>query len=78
MPCRVGITTDPGERRARWQSQVVGFINWKILGSFMSKSEAQQYETRYAKKYGCRAAPGGPDVPGPWYVYRFDYTRTRV
>jgi len=77
MPCRVGITTDPEVRRAYWQSQVAGFKNWRILNRFRSREEAQGYESRYARRYGCQAAPGGADAPGTWYVYRFDYTRTR-
>ena len=76
MPCRVGITTDPEARRAFWQSRVVGFTNWRILKTFRSRIAAQQYETEYASRYGCRAAPGGAHAPGPWYIYRFDYTRT--
>jgi len=75
MPCRVGITTDPETRRAYWQRQVVGFKNWRILAKFRSKQKAQDYETSYAARSGCQAHAGGPDVPGTWYVYRFDYTR---
>jgi hypothetical protein len=77
MPCRVGITTDPKGRRAYWESQVVELKNWRILKSFASKAKAQEYETQYAARYDCQAYPGGPDAPGTWYVYRFDYTRTR-
>lgn len=77
MPCRVGITTEPDVRRAYWQNQVVGFTNWRILSRFRSKAEAQAYETRYARRYGCQASAGGADAPGTWCVYRFDYTRTR-
>ncbi len=75
MSCRVGITTDPHTRRAYWQNQVVGFTNWRILKSFRHKTEAQEYETQYAERYRCQAHAGGPDAPGIWYVYRFDYTR---
>jgi len=77
MPCRVGITTDPDARRAFWDNQVIGLTNWRILGKYRIRAEAQQYETQYASRYGCHASPGGADAPGPWYVYRFDYTRTR-
>lgn len=77
MPCRVGITTDLDGRRAFWENKIVGLMNWRILKSFRHKAEAQEYETQYAKRYGCQAAPGGPDMPGMWYVYRFDYTRKR-
>ena len=77
MPCRVGITTNPGARRAYWQNQVVGFASWRILKNFRNKAAAQEYETQYALRYGCQAAPGGADAPGTWSVYRFDYTRRR-
>lgn len=79
MPCRVGMTTDPEERKAYWKSKVEGFKNWQILKTFTNKEkeQAQKYETDYATKHGCEAAPGGPDAPGAWYVYRFDYTKTR-
>jgi len=75
MPCRVGITTDPATRKAAWQSQVVGFANWRILGTFRNREEAQQCETNYAARYGCHAHPRGAEARGPWYVYRFDYAR---
>lgn len=75
MPCRVGITTDPESRRANWEGKVVGLTNWHILKSFRSREAAQQYENEYAARYGCHAYHGGADARGPWYVYRFDYTR---
>ena len=78
MPCRVGMTTDPDARQSFWESQVVGLTNWRILGKYMNRAKAQQHKTQYASRYGCQAHAGGPDVTGPWYVYRFDYTRTRV
>ena len=77
MPCRVGITTDPDRRRAEWENEVVGLKNWRILQQFESRKEAQDYETSYAKRYNCHAHGGGRAAPGPWYVYRFDYTRMR-
>ena len=77
MPCRVGITTNYNERKAQWESQVVGFRNWRILKRFKSREKAQEYETWYAKRYGCHASGGGRDDSGMWYVYRFEYTRIR-
>ncbi len=75
MPCRVGITTDPNERKADWNRSVKGLKNWRILKKFRNKSDAQEYETRYANRYGCIAHPGGADAPGIWHVYYFEYTR---
>lgn len=77
MPCRVGITTNPQERKAYWQNQVVGFSDWKILGTYATKQQAQEHEDRHAKRYGCTAHAGGPDTPGQWHVYKFNYTRVK-
>jgi len=77
MPCRVGITTRPDERRAEWERRVVGLTNWRIIGEYHSRQKAQAHEERYAQQTGCQAWPGGSDAPGPWYVYRFDYIRER-
>ena len=77
MPCRVGITTNPKERKAAWESQVVGLSNWRILANYPSREEAQTHEDSYAQRNGCQAAHGGAPAKGPWYVYRFDYIRTR-
>lgn len=77
MPCRVGITTNPDERRAYWETQVVGLTNWRILEWYSSREDAQAHENRYAQQSGCQASHGGAPAQGPWAVYRFDYTRTR-
>lgn len=77
MPCRVGITTNPDERKIQWQSKVVGFKNWRIIKKFRTQEEAQDYEKWYAEKYNCHAHAGGPHSPGIWSVYRFDYLRER-
>ena len=77
MPCRVGITTNPTERKAYWERQVIGLSNWRILGTYPSKQEAQAHETRYAASSGCQAHAGGPDASGTWSVYRFDYVRKK-
>jgi len=77
MPCRVGITTNPQRRRSDWENQVVGLTNWRILAQYRTKSKAQEHENRYAARIGCLAHAGGPDTPGIWHVYRFDYIRTR-
>lgn len=77
MPCRVGITTNPEERKAYWNRNVHGLSNWRIIGTHKTKKAAQAQESNYAIKHGCHAHPGGEDVPGPWYVYKFDYTRKK-
>ena len=77
MLCRVGITTDPEKRKSYWNNQVIGFKNWRILQKYANKKDAQTHENRAAKKYNCIAHAGGPDTPGIWYVYKFEYTRTK-
>lgn len=77
MQCRVGITTNPDERRSYWENQVVGFKNWQILGRYQSRQQAQDHEQRAAKQYGCKAHAGGSDASGTWHVYKFEYTRMK-
>ena len=83
MLCKVGITTNPEEKREYWQNQTTGFANWQILEIFRSKTAAKEFETAYALRHGCEAELGGSDVPVTekesatehdwWYVYHFDY-----
>lgn len=77
MPCRVGITTNPGQRKAYWENQVVGLSNWRILATYRSKAQAQAHENRHAASFGCQAHAGGPETPGTWSVYKFEYVRVR-
>ena len=77
MPCRVGITTRPNERRLEWEREVVGLSDWKILETYFSKQAAQDHEDRVAASHGCHASHGGADVGGLWYVYHFCYVRIR-
>lgn len=77
MPCRVGITTNPQERRAFWESQVHGLRNWRILAKYSTKKEAQDHETRHALSYNCKASGGGRDADGIWHVYKFEFTRSK-
>lgn len=74
MPCRVGMTTDPDERRRYWESQYPTLHDWVILGHYRSKSEAQKAETMFADKNGCVSHPGGdgPEI-ADWVVYGFRY-----
>jgi hypothetical protein len=84
MPYKIGITTNPEERRAYWQNRTTGFTNWQILEIFRSKAAAKEYETEYALRHACEAAPSDLDFLGRekelateheywWYVYYFGY-----
>jgi len=78
MSSRMGITTDPDARRADWESQVVGFRNWRLLRTFGAKLGAKKYAAQYAQKYGCRVSPDDVNGGGMWYVYRFNYDTMRT
>jgi hypothetical protein len=85
MPCKVGMTTKPEERRTYWENQAAGFTNWRILETFRSKAAAKEYQIAYALRHGCEADLGGSDIAGTsrepaaeyewWYVYHFDYEK---
>lgn len=77
MPCRVGITTNPVNRKADWETKVIQLKNWKILASYNSVKKAREHEDRYAERYGCQSSHSGIDNKGPWHVYRFEYLRKR-
>ena len=73
MACRIGITTDPDQRKRFWRAQHPDMRNWHVLDQFSTKTLAQQFETRTAQNLGCKAAPGG-DGPetATWSVYFFN------
>ena len=77
MVCRIGITTNPEQRKAQWLREYPTLRNWEILiGPTKDKAEAQIAETMLSQKSGCESAPGGDDPDDPfaqWYVYRFYY-----
>ena len=74
MACRVGITTDPDERRQHWESIYPDLRNWTIVGTFGTKSAAQDLETRHARQHGCDSHPGGAGPEhGNWSVYHFEF-----
>lgn len=74
MACRIGITTNPGERKRYWEEKHPTLRNWQILERHKTKTAAQAAETRLAAQHGCEAHPGG-DGPenADWAVYKFDY-----
>jgi hypothetical protein len=83
MPCRVGMTTRPDERRTKWETRVIGFANWQILNSFRSEAAAKEYANAYAIRNGCESSLDDPEPRGSprdyeerydwWYVYYFEY-----
>jgi len=74
MACRIGINTDPDERREYWRNRYSSLYGWEILEKCSSKSEAQAAETRLARQCGCESNPGGGGKEyDTWYVYKFSY-----
>lgn len=74
MACRVGITTNPGERRRYWESKYSTLRNWRIVSRHETKSAAQQKENEIARSRGCDASPGGAgSAYARWCVYVFDH-----
>ena len=73
MGCRVGISTNPEQRKKDWENEYEGFSDWQILAGPLSRDEAQKKEDEIAKERGCEAHHGGdePDVNTGWFVYYF-------
>lgn len=75
MSGRLGITTNPVERRKYWLSQYPATLkNWRILGTYPSKAMAQTAETLTASQWGYESHPGGegPEA-ATWYLYAFEH-----
>ncbi len=78
ISCRIGMTTNPERRKKEWErdyrKQGNNIISWNIVKTYKSKSAAQEFETKEAKKQNCEAHSGGR---GPekatWYVYKLEY-----
>lgn len=76
MACRVGMTTDPGERKAYWEARHPTLRNWRIVKSRLTYDEALELEKTTAERGGCEYSPGGQRKRGRvWSVYRFTYGR---
>ena len=83
MPCRVGITTDPEQRKMYWAGRVAGFKNWQTHGWHWDKKDAQAEEdylvencSAFEDRGTCHGkAGGGSPRENGWTVYSFDYTR---
>ncbi len=61
MACSVGIMMDPEERKRYWRSRYRSFRNWRIVGHYNFKKEAQKEVTRLAEIWGCEAPLMGWD-----------------
>ena len=73
MNKRVGMTTDPDERKSYWKKEHPTLENWEIVASKLTYDEAQEKENEYRRR-GYEGSPGGPRVQGKVYsVYTFKY-----
>ena len=80
ISCRIGMTTNPNRRKKEWErkyrKQGNTIVSWNILNNYNSKTFAQEFETKEAKKQNCEAHPGGK---GPekaiWYIYKLEYLK---
>ncbi len=74
MNCRVGMTTDLESRKKHWQREHSNLYSWQILGTYKTKTEAQNAENSFAKLHNCTSHPGGDgNENATWYVYKFSY-----
>lgn len=77
VPCRVGYTHDPEERKSYWRGQhPLTFGAWEVLGEYNTKREALDAEEAFANKYNCKWGSGGDDPatpPDKWSVYYFRF-----
>ncbi|MCK5050219.1 MAG: hypothetical protein KAS53_00670 [Candidatus Cloacimonetes bacterium] len=77
MACRIGMTTNPEQRKAQWLTKYPSLVNWKILkGPIEDKATAQVEEAYISQLLDCESSPGGDDPDDPfaqWYIYRFEY-----
>ena len=74
--CRVGMTTNPDQRKAKWEAEIPNTTDWKWFGPYDSRETTQAVETALAEDGGCESHHGGgePENNNPWWVYKFTYT----
>lgn len=70
----IGVTTDPDIHKRHWQERYPNLHEWKILGRYSSRIEAEKRGHNIAKRYGCRVLPSslGHELDN-WVIYRFAY-----
>ena len=76
MACRVGITTNPDRRMREWLGKHPHLTNWRVVGPYRTRKEAQDAESVLAFQLNCHSSHGGDnpdDSSAPWWLYTFDY-----
>lgn len=76
MGCRVGITTNPEDRKQDWERKYPNLKGWEILASYSYRPLAEAREEDEAGRRGCDTHQGGrePDREGAqWFVYHFEF-----
>ena len=77
MPSRVGMTTNPEERKAHWQANVHGFSNWRIVLRGLTYNQAHAKEMEYRGRGYVGHQGGSPKTGNNYVIYTFDYTREK-
>ena len=78
VSCRIGMTQDLERREKKWvndyKKEGKTVISWKMIGTYESKSDAQEAETREAKIHNCFSYPGGQGAENAtWYLYKLEW-----
>ncbi len=74
MRKRVGITTDPEQRRKDWEKEYPTLRDWNIVKRELTYEEAQALENVYKSTKEYEGHEGGPPKAGRVYsVYTFSY-----
>ena len=76
MACRVGITTDPDQRKTEWLREHPHLTNWRVMGPYSTREKAQHAESALAFQLNCDSSHGGndpDDSSASWWLYTFDY-----
>ena len=70
MSCRVEIATESERREQEWRRLRLNLKDWRILGTYDSKSAAQTRGNQEAGERGCDSGEGGD---GPEFDTRRAY-----
>lgn len=74
MLCKIGITTNPDKKLKYWQKKHSRVVNWNILETCETKSQARAKELQWAHRRRCETVPADKgDENATWHIYRFEY-----
>ena len=80
MPCKIGITRSPKERKSYVEMIYRTAKNWQILGIYEERSEAAAAQRRFTAQLGCQTVEQTEETEGehrqPWHVFFFTHGKT--